>query len=61
MVGSPLTVHPAANGDPVETLDRGMELATLPHNADDPGKVSSLIGTPRRTDRIWDLPLHAPY
>ena len=64
MVGRSLTVHPAANGDPVETLGRkrrrGKELATLPQKADGSGQVSSLTGTPQRTDRIWDLPLPLP-
>ena len=29
-------------------------MATLLLNADGPGQVSSLIGTPIQTDRIWD-------
>ena len=32
-------------------------MATLPYNADGPGQVSPRTGTPRCTDRIWDLPL----
>ena len=59
MVGRSPIVHPAANRDPVETLRRqrrrGKELVTLPHKADGPGQVSSLTGTPQRTDPIWDL------
>ena len=29
--------------------------------ADGSGQVSSLTGTPQRTDRIWDLPLPLPF
>ena len=32
-------------------------MATLPQRADGPGQMSSLTGTPQRTDRKWDLSL----
>ena len=54
-VGRSLTVHPAANGDLVETLGRkrrrGKDMVTIPHKADGSGQISSLAGTPQQTNR----------